>query len=198
MLTAGTSPEVPPEALQEALPETSQEAPAMDLENTADDENSPQTAVIVGRESDGLLDAMLESYTKSVNAKDFADLRTFAVGPEQLSCSVGDKEKDYITYLSSKLSREIPPGYKTTVRPLADDAPLPNTDLVEYPIRPTHYAVMELKGAKAEPGAKTIQLGATIIQYLFESDGSWAFIFGCPTEEGFKKLREAKAGSPAP
>ncbi len=193
----------PPETPGETHPETPGETPPetpgeksgqKSGEQKPAEKDSQQAAAVAGGYPGEVLDAMIETYVKAVNARDFGKLRMFSAGPEQLNCGNADNKEDYNAYLSTKLSREITPGYKTAVKSLAPDAPIPESSLTEYPIRPTHYMTIELKKAAPEPGSKVIKLGATIVQYLLESGGSWAFVFGCPTEEGLNKLGAAKTG----
>ena len=54
---------------------------------------------------------------------------------------------------------------------------------------------MDMQNPPTEAGAAEIQYGDTILQYVTNQDGIWSLILGCPTAEGFARMRQQK---PAP
>ena len=86
---------------------------------------------------------------------------------------------------------DIAPGYAVTFGPLSPEAALPFLDIVNYPVRPGHYVLIDLPAPPPGPGQEKIEYGTTIIQPLVNADGKWSLALGCPTPLGIKRMRKS-------
>ncbi len=143
---------------------------------------------------DPAISALVESFTATLANNDLDAIKELAA-LEYRACATDQNSSDYDGYLSEILEIDIAPPDKTSLGTLQPGAPLPFADLVSYPVPPTHYVKMDMQNPPTEAGAADIQYGDTILQYVTNRDGIWSLILGCPTAEGFARMRQQK---PAP
>ena len=107
------------------------------------------------------------------------------MGPEYAACATDKNRQAYDAYLADGLAFDIAPGYGVRMGVLKPETPLPFPGLVTYPVRPSHYVLIEGKG-KASAAAGQVELPPLVVQPVVSLKGEWSLVFGCPM-----------AGSPA-
>jgi len=140
--------------------------------------------------------ALVESFTSALINNDLGAIKELAA-PEVQACATDQNAAGYDGYLSEILEINVVPPFEVSLGALQPGAPLPFTDLLSYPVPPTHYVRLDMADPPNEPGASQIQYGDTILQYVTNRDGIWSLILGCPTAEGIARMRQQKPASEA-
>ncbi len=135
--------------------------------------------------------ALVERLVAAVNGNDLAAVKELAAA-EYAACARDENGPAYDAYLAGVMAYEIAAGYSASLGALQAGAPLPFTDLVSYPVPPTHYVKIDLQDPPHEPGAGERRFGDTVLQYLVMRDGVWSLVLGCPTAEGLARMQLAK------
>ena len=133
-----------------------------------------------------------ERLVAAVNGNDLAAVKDLA-GAEYAACARDENRSAYDAYLAGVMAYDIGAGYTVSLGPLEEGAPLPFTDLVSYPVVPTHYLKIDLQDPPFEPGGGERRFGDTHLQYVVNlRDGAWSLVLGCPTAEGLARLQLAE------
>ena len=127
----------------------------------------------------------------AVNGNDLAAVKDLA-GAEYAACARDENRSAYDAYLAGVMAYDIGAGYTVSLGPLEAGSPLPFTDLVSYPVVPTHYLKIDLQDPPFKPGAGERRFGDTHLQYVALRDGAWSLVLGCPTAEGLARLQLAE------
>lgn len=127
--------------------------------------------------------ALVERLVAAVNGNDLAAVKTLA-GAEYAACANSENGAAYDAYLRSAMAYGIGTGYTASLGVMQAGAALPFTDLVGYPVAPTHYLKIDLPDPSFEPGTAEQRFGDTVLQFVANQDGAWSLVLGCPTAEG--------------
>lgn len=138
--------------------------------------------------------ALVRRLVAAVNGNDLAAVKELAAA-EYAACARDENGPAYDAYLAGVMAYEISAGYAASLGALQAGAPLPFTDLVSYPVPPTHYVKIDLQDPPHEPGAGERRFGDTVLQYLVMRDGVWSLVLGCPTAEGLARMQLAKGAA---
>ena len=135
--------------------------------------------------------ALVRRLVAAVNGNDVAAVKDLA-GAEYAACASDENGPAYDAYLTGLMAHDIAAGYAVSLGALEEGAPLPFTDLVSYPVVPTHYLKIDLRDPPLEPGDGERRFGDTHLQYVVNRDGAWSLVLGCPTAKGLARMQMAE------
>ena len=133
-------------------------------------------------------------YAAAVKARDLKALKAL-MGPEYAACATDKNRQAYDAYLADGLAFDIAPGYGVRMGALKPETPLPFPGLVTYPVRPSHYVLIEGKG-KASAAAGQVDLPPLVVQPVVNLKGEWSLVFGCPAGAGSPAAPKPKPAQP--
>jgi hypothetical protein len=120
---------------------------------------------------------------EAINAKDTVRLVQL-IHPQCRACMTSENADVYQDVFARRLRDPIPQEYRLSVRPIQANAPLPFSDMVTYPVRPTHVVQIDFQTGPHRNKSLLIQIA--------EEGGQWYEILPCPTPDAVKRFREGK------
>ena len=128
-------------------------------------------------------DAFVKAFVSAINAKDASKLKSLM--HSKCRAAVTDANREFFDeMLKGDLDLEIPADYSITVTPIAPDDPLPFTQMVTYPARPTHTVQIDYEESDTK--------GVTLIRWVVVEESGWWLCQPIPTAEAMAKRREMK------
>jgi len=139
------------------------------------------------------IEILAKRYAAAVNDNDLDALKNL-LRPEYNACARKSTKDVYENFLSQGIGFRIPEAYGLAMGPVGIQATLPFLDMVNYPVRPSHYFRIDFKGKPKQTGPGAIEYATAIVQPIVFRAGEWSLIFGCPSAQGLERLRRAGLG----
>ena len=116
------------------------------------------------------LAALAGAYVAIANAGDVEGMKQL-LHPESLACAGKGDAGAFEGFLRDDYLRAIPEDHRLVAKEITVDAPLPFEDVVDYPVRPTHWIKYQFVPV---PGGH-----ATVVRTLVDEAGTWSVVVPC-------------------
>ena len=116
------------------------------------------------------LAALAGAYVAIANAGDVEGMKQL-LHPESLACVGKDDAGAFERFLRDDYLRASPEDHRLVAKEIAADAPLPFEDVVDYPVRPTHWIKYQFVPV---PGGRV-----TVVRTLVDEAGTWSVVVPC-------------------
>jgi hypothetical protein len=116
------------------------------------------------------LAALAGAYVAISNAGDVEGMKQL-LHPQSLACVGKGGAEAFERFLRDDYLRAIPEDHSLVAKEIAADAPLPFEDMVDYPVRPTHWVKYQFV---PEPGRRV-----SVVRTLADEAGTWSMVVPC-------------------